>query len=291
MLRSMTGYGLGKSKIKEGMLTAELRSLNYRYLEVVVRLPEELKNHEKKAKDLVKARAKRGRINLHVNFERSQKYQPSFTINKKAAAAYLKALRKLKKDYNLKGEVSLEHLVNAPEIFKVEPVDTHISHLWPKVKIAINRALNQLEKSRLEEGRFMDDDLRKRTREIERLLSRIKKRVPVVLRSYKKSLLKRSGQKVNAKIKDERMRQDFAAFAQGCDISEEVTRIQAHVKHFNKTLRSKKEAGKKLDFIAQELSREANTIAAKTQDYQISDNVIEIKAEIEKIREQVQNVE
>ena len=291
MLKSMTGYGSGRVSTASGLVSVEIRSLNYRYLEVIVRLPEDIQCFEKKIKQLAQQRIRRGRVNISLNFESHNEDNFRIEVNKKLAAGYLKGLEKLKKEFKLRDPVTLPQLLSFPDVLVYKRKNTYLEREWPRIKKAAEAALDSLVKSRGLEGRFMYNDLYKRTRIIERLLLKIEKRIPSMLNKYKKRLLSRL-QRPHAKtVRSERLEADFASFAQGCDVSEEITRVKAHVKNFKQVLKANEEVGKKLDFIAQELSREANTIAAKTQDFTVSKSVIEIKAEIEKIREQAQNVE
>ncbi len=274
-----------------GLVTVEIRSLNYRYMEVVVRLPEDIQCFEKKIKQLAQHKIRRGRVNISLNFESLNENNFKIEINKKLAAGYLKGLEKLKKEFKFKDAITLPQLLSFPDVLIYKRKNTYLEREWPRIKKAVEAALDSLIKSRGLEGRFMYNDLYKRTRIIENLLLKIEKRIPLMLNKYKKRFLSRLQRPHMKTVKSERLEADFASFAQGCDVSEEITRVKAHVKNFKQVLKANEEVGKKLDFIAQELSREANTIAAKTQDFTISKSIIEIKAEIEKIREQAQNVE
>ncbi len=291
MLKSMTGYGSGKVSTASGLVTVEIRSLNYRYLEVIVRLPENILCFEKKVKQLAQQKIRRGRVNINLNFESHNEDNFRIEINKKLATGYLNGLEKLKKEFKFKESITLPQLLSFPDVLVYKRKNTYLEREWPRIKKAVGAALDSLIKSRGLEGRFMYNDLYKRTRIIESLLLKIEKRIPLMLNKYKKRLLRRFQRPHMKTVKSERLESDFASFVQGCDVSEEITRVKAHVKNFKQVLKANEEVGKKLDFIAQELSREANTIAAKTQDFTVSKSVIEIKAEIEKIREQAQNVE
>lgn len=291
MVKSMTGYGLGKNKSAIGMLTAEIKSLNCRYLEINMRSPERIQVFDKKIKDILQSKIKRGRVSLFFNFESDKKNNFEIKINKNAAQKYYLALKKLKAEFNLKNDITLSQILSFSDVLEYKQKKQDLIKEWPKVKAALEAALSKFIKSRSLEGKFIYNDLLKRAYIIEKLLSEITKRIPHVLNSYKKRFLKRIRRSQLRTMNNEKIELEFASFAQSCDVSEEITRIGAHVKNFKGTLKSNNEIGKKLDFIAQELSREANTIAAKSQDFKISNKVIEIKAEIEKIREQVQNVE
>jgi uncharacterized protein (TIGR00255 family) len=291
MLKSMTGYGLGKTAFATGLLTVEIKSLNYRYLEVIIKLPEEIAHFEKNIKDAVQSKVNRGRINVTANIEKQELSDYKFSVNKQAVESYYKALKKIKHDHRIKEEISLNHLLNCPDAICMEKRGHSDYKKWKKAKSAFERAVADLVESRLNEGKFIYNDLLKRANNIEKLINKIKKRLPLVIKEEKKKYLNRVAKNNADNDKRKNTDYDFSILSQNYDVTEEITRINAHTKTLKKTLKSKEEIGKKLDFIAQELIRESNTVASKTQDYVISSSVIEIKAEIEKIREQVQNVE
>lgn len=293
MLKSMTGYGLGKTSFASGLITVEAKSLNYRYLEVIVRLPEEISHFEKKIKELVQQKVSRGRISIIVNVEKKDDVDYKLKVNKKLIRSYRATLASIKKELHLKDDITLEQILRCPDVISIEKKVHPDFKKWNKAKKAFSDAIEDLLKSRMTEGKFIFKDLSTRAHNIERFLAMIKKRLPLVIKDQRSKFLKKNQTQTNdasrpkVKAKDN----DFFALMQSFDISEEITRINAHVKTLKKSLLQNDEVGKKLDFIAQELVRESNTIAAKTQDYYISSRVIEVKAEIEKIREQVQNVE
>jgi uncharacterized protein (TIGR00255 family) len=291
MLKSMTGYGLGKTGFASGLLTVEIKSLNYRYLEIIIKLPDEIAHFEKNIKDAVQSKVSRGRINVTANIEKQEFSDDKFSVNKKAVASYYKALKKIKRDHKIKGEIGLGHILNCPDAICTEKKGHSDYKKWNRAKTAFNKAVEDLLKSRLDEGKFIYNDLLKRANNIEKLITKIKKRLPLVIKEEKKKYLNKAAKYNSEKGKHKNAEYDFSALSQNYDVTEEITRINAHTKTLKKSLKSKDEIGKKLDFIAQELIRESNTVASKTQDYIISNSVIEIKAEIEKIREQVQNVE
>ncbi len=287
----MTGFGAGKSKINFGTIAVEIKTLNCRYLEISTRIPESIQSFEKKIKNLLHKKIKRGRVVLSLNIGSDNENDFEIKINKNVTLKYYAALKKLKKEFKIGDQITVGEILNFPEIIEYKRKRYDLSKYWSKVKIVINKALSDLFKSRKEEGRIIYKDLSKRVRAIETLTNRIKKRLPVMLKDKKERFLKHLRGSNAKNLDDEKVKLDLAAYVQNSDITEEITRIGAHLKNFKNSLKSNDEIGRKLDFIAQELNREVNTVAAKSQDYQISKAVIEVKAEIEKIREQVQNVE
>jgi uncharacterized protein (TIGR00255 family) len=287
----MTGYGKGTSKTAFGQINAEIKTLNHRYLEITTRLPDSIQSLENKINDLIHKKIERGRVNLYLNIEDDEKDDFKIEIDDKLAFQYYKALKKLKSNFDLEGKLNISQLLNFPEIIRFKSKKHDLSKHWPRIKTAINKALSETLRSRKFEGESIYKDLLKRTKVIENLLKKVKKRLSAVLEKKEKEFLARVKQSKIEDLEDKRFKLDLLTCVRNSDVTEEITRIKAHVKNFKQSLRSNNEIGRKLDFIAQELNREANTIAAKTQDYKISKWIIEVKSEIEKIREQIQNVE
>ena len=291
MLKSMTGYGLGKAPFVSGLITVEIKSLNYRYLEIIVRLPEEISYFEKKIKELIQQRISRGRISVIVNIEKNDASDYKLKVNKKLVNTYYKTLKNIKRDFKLKDNLTLADILKCPDIITIEKKVHPDYKKWNKAKKAFEDSTKDLLKSRIAEGKFIFKDLSTRANNIAKLLKKIKKRLPLVIKNQRSRYLKKVTVIEKAESKTKKNNNEFFSLAQSYDITEEINRINAHIKTLKKSMTRDSEVGKKLDFIAQELIREANTVAAKTQDYCITSSVIEIKAEIEKIREQVQNVE
>jgi len=287
----MTGYGLGKAPFASGLITVEIKSLNYRYLEIIVRLPEEISYFEKKIKELIQQRISRGRISVIVNIEKNDASDYKLKVNKKLVNTYYKTLKNIKRDFKLKDNLTLADILKCPDIITIEKKVHPDYKKWNKAKKAFEDSTKDLLKSRIAEGKFIFKDLSTRANNIAKLLKKIKKRLPLVIKNQRSRYLKKVTVIEKVESKTKKNNNEFFSLAQSYDITEEITRINAHIKTLKKSMTKDSEVGKKLDFIAQELIREANTVAAKTQDYCITSSVIEIKAEIEKIREQVQNVE
>lgn len=292
MIKSMTGFGKGQSISKRGTITVEIRSLNHKYFDIVARLPNHFCVFEDKVRVYLKKRIRRGRINLSASWEGKDRSVTPFSLDLNLAKRYHRQLLKLKKRLNLKDDLGITQIVSLPEVLTYEQKRKGEQQLWPDLKKAIEQALSELDRMRQAEGRRLSRDLLKRAKRIRLSLENIENQLPKVINSYRKNLL----QKVKAlsglkKLNQDRIAEEVALFARNCDVSEELTRIKSHLKAFKAALRTQKEAGKELDFIAQELFREANTIGAKSGSFKISRWVIKIKSQIEKMREQLQNVE
>jgi len=208
------------------------------------------------------------------------------------ARKYYSQLSRLKRDLKLKGDIRIENVLSCPGLIAYQPQEGKEKKEWVHLKEAVERALGKLIKDRQREGQVLSKDLVKRVANIDKALSVVKKRSSVTIQHYKKNLAKRVKALSNGKELDRtRIETEVAIFAKNCDIQEEIIRIKGHTRGFRKSLRTSTEIGKKLDFIAQELHREITTIGSKANDFKISQGVIQVKSEIEKIREQVKNIE
>lgn len=292
MIKSMTGFGKGQGQAAFGTITAEIRSVNHRYFDIASRLPNHLSILDDKVREYLKKRISRGRINLSVSWEGREQTKTHFSLDLDLARRYHRQLLRLKRNLKLKDDLGITQIVSLPEVIAYEQKKENLRQLWPQLKKAIEDALNNLDRMRLAEGKRLARDLQKRTRRICFYLENIEGELPRAIARYKKNILCKvkalSGVKAPSQ---DRIAEEVALFVRSSDVSEELTRIKSHLKGFRSALRNQKEAGKELDFIAQEMFREANTIGAKASSFKISRWVIKIKSQIEKMREQLQNVE
>lgn len=292
MIKSMTGFGKEQSISQFGAIIVEIRSLNHKYFDMIARLPNHLTVFEDKVRDYVKKRIRRGRINLSVSWESKEKAKAPFSVNLHVAKGYQRQLMKLKRSLGLKDDLGLTQIVSLPDVITYEQKKEDARRLWPYLKKALDAALHKLGRMREAEGRRLMRDLLKRIKKIRYCLGNIESQLPKAIGRYRKNLLKKVKALSGLKKPDQdRIAEEVALFVRSCDVSEELTRIKSHLKGFKTALHNQREAGKELDFIAQELFREANTIGAKASDFKISRWVIKIKSQIEKVREQLQNVE
>ena len=292
MAISMTGFGRGEAKGKWGTIVVEARSLNHRYLEVSSRLPSPLVSLEERIREHVSKKVKRGRITLSVSLDRDGELGGLIRVDEKRAKRYYETLLSLKKELGLEGGIGMEEILSLPDVVKVETTPSELEEIWSQMREALEKATSQLIEMRETEGKALTSDLLRRVALIEKELAKIAKRGPSVLKQYRIRLLERVKELSSAEKMDrDRLEQEVVFFAENSDITEEVTRMKSHLETFEKALSAKEEVGRKLDFIAQELQREANTIGQKSRDFEISQSVIQMKGEIERAREQVQNVE
>lgn len=292
MIKSMTGFGRGESRFKDGQIAIEVKTVNHKFFDATLKIPESLSIFEDRIKEVLQKRIKRGKANLNlVHYGPASKYE-RVNINKSAAKNYYAELSKLKKYLGLKDEIAMEDILVLPGVLDCEVVEKSLTRLWPKIKEALDRTLERLASEKELEGRSIYRDITKRIRAIEHMLSLVKSRAHLNIEEYRRRFAERIKDLTNGREVDMgRLEMEVAIYAKNSDISEEITRLGNHLANLKKTISGNGETGKKLDFIAQELHREINTVGSKSSDFKISKNVIEIKSEIEKIREQAKNVE
>lgn len=292
MIKSMTGFGRGEQKFPGGKISIEIKTVNHKFFDATLKLPNSIIVFEDKIKEILQRSIKRGKINLNMIYEGKLLKEESIKINKSAAKKYYMELAALKKHLGLKDEIAIKDIITLPGVLDYSAEDAGLSQFWPKIKSALDKALANLLVDREKEGKATYLDLIKRSRIIMRSLATIKSRAHLNINEYRKKFADRVRDLTGGRELDMgRLEMEVAIFAKNSDISEEIARLTNHISNFNKTISVNGEVGKKLDFIAQELHREINTIGSKASDFKISKNVIEIKGEIEKIREQAKNLE
>ena len=289
----MTGYGRGESSRKGCKVTVEISSVNRRQGEVAVHLPRDLDALESRVRDEVNRKVSRGRVNVRVTMMSGEGSSGQAVINVELAKSYAREYRKLVKSLSLSGELGLEHLLRAPGVLQVSEQVVDAMDYWSVVQKSLRAGLTQLIAMREKEGGHLKKDLVARVKIMRRGVTHIQKRVPSVIKRYRKQLL---GRIENAGIQltnedNERLLREVVLFAERSDITEEMTRLQSHFVQFDDTLKKDEPVGRTLDFLTQEMNREINTIGSKANDAEISKLVVNLKAELEKFREQVQNVE
>ena len=292
-MRSMTGYGHGECSQDGFKFTTELNSVNRRQSDVSINLPKELIELEPRIRDEVNAELSRGRINIVVAYHRSAtKAEEQVELDENLAKAYLRAIRKLQKQTKLNGSVTLDTVLRAPGVLTLAEPAVDAEVVWPCVQSALRRALKQLVKMREHEGKFLARDLGQRLDILAKGVKEIRELAPETVKRYRDQLharVKEAGLEVA--LDDERLVKEVVMFADRCDISEELTRLESHLEQFRDHLISHEPVGRTLDFLSQEMNRELNTIGSKANAARSSQLVVMLKAELEKIREQVQNIE
>lgn len=293
-MKSMTGYGRGEWSQDGLKVTTEVSSVNRKQAEINVYLPRELESLELQVRDEANKRVARGRLTVKVAIHAGEAfYGGKVQLNVPLAKAYAKEIAKLGRELALKEAVPLEVLLRAPGVLRTEEEIPDAENVWPTVQKSLIQALEALVKMRQREGTHLKADLQARLSGMREAVARIKTRAPEMVKRYQEQLrqrIKNAGLDLPG-VDDERLLKEVIYFADRSDISEELTRLESHFKQLAESLRSKEPVGRTLDFLAQEINREVNTVGSKTTDSSISQEVVKLKAELEKLREQVQNVE
>jgi uncharacterized protein (TIGR00255 family) len=292
-MKSMTGFGRGAFMGKDFAVTVELKTVNNRFLDVNLRLSQELNQLEATIKRQIGNRLSRGRVDVNLTYERAS--EVSYELNRPLISGYLSALKQLQEEFSLTGEPDLNMIARLPSVLQPKKDDIDEEFIVG-VEKAVESALDDLEKMRENEGEMLKNELNFRLKEIEEKLPGIESEAATVTEEYQARLMKRISDilaKTAAEIEIDqaRLAQEAAFLADRGDISEEITRLKIHIDQYRKIMDEDKEVGKRLDFLTQELNREANTIASKTNNMNIKEASLAIKSAVEKIREQVQNVE
>ncbi len=291
-LQSMTGYGRATRRTAAGTITVELRSTNHRYLEIEHRLSNGLNIFHGRVNELIRASVKRGRIEATVSVQAHLEDSRRVVLDETLLARYHEALLEMKQRFGLKGPVALEHLLALPHAVTIVEERMPLERLWPSVRQATIAALKELVKARRREGTKLLFDLRRQVVLIEQHRRAIINRLPKALEQQRQRLREQLNALLGSKSAGSAsVLEQALSLVKDADIHEELVRLESHLGYMRQTLAQKQPVGKRMDFIAQELMREANTTGAKVDDPQATQQVVEIKQAIEKIREQVQNLE
>lgn len=299
MIQSMTGFGRGEaaSSVQEGAsfrMQVEIKSVNHRYGEVVVRMPKALLVLEERVRRLVSAKLQRGRVDVFISFDEVGSRAANVQVDYELAKTYFQAGRELAAQLGLPQTLTVEQLLRYPDIIKVSEVQEDAENRWPVLQEALEAALAQLLAMRRQEGCNLQEDFARRIALLRERLQTVEARAPQVACEYQEKLLLKLRELLAAAgtAPDEsRVLQEAALFADRIGIVEEIVRFRSHLDQFFTTLSVPEPVGRKLDFLLQELNREANTMASKANDFELGKIVVEMKSELEKMREQVQNVE
>lgn len=289
----MTGYGRGEATTEEYHVVVETRSVNSRYLEVSVRMPRHTSPLEERVKKQVQAFLTRGKVDIFINLEEKEKKNKELQLDQELCFAYYNSLVQAAEICGIEPKIDLALLTNLPGIFTLEKQEDDLEALWLVISEALIGALENLAAMREAEGEKLTADLSARGETITRHLEEIRQQAPKVVEHYQTRLQERLNDLLSGDIPLDpvRLATEVAIFADKCAIDEEIIRLDSHLSQFSKMLTSNEAIGRKLDFLLQEMNREINTIGSKANDLLLSHIVIDVKAELEKIREQVQNIE
>ena len=290
----MTGYGRGECSQDGFKITVELSSVNRKQSEISVSLPRELEMLEAQIRDIINRYVSRGRLTVRVSLHAGEsKLSARMHLNVPLAKAYARELNRLAKQLKFPGPVTLDQLARAPGVFQTDEQIVEEENFAPAVEKALKKALAQMVRTREREGAHLMQDLVRRIVEMRRAAAKIQKQAPTVAKRYRQQLIERieSAGLEAPGAEDDRLLKEVVYFADRSDITEELTRLRSHFQQFDDCLKSNEPVGRMLDFLAQEMNREINTIGSKANDNLISREVVTLKAELERFREQAQNVE
>ncbi|MGP4059757.1 YicC/YloC family endoribonuclease [Halobacillus sp. H74] len=293
MTKSMTGYGKQTIEVGESRLHVEVRSVNHRFLDIAVKIPRTLLFLEDQMKRQVKNRLSRGRVDLFVTIEGESLFGKKITVDWPIVDQYIRKLDELKSRYDLTGEITIDMVSKLEEVFSVQEVEEDTGTLQNALLEAVDEAVKQVMQMRSVEGEQLHKDLRFRVTNIRHLLRELEERRPIVIEEFKERIRSRVEEYMKEQIHPDETRvlQEVALLAEKGDVTEELTRLESHLIQFASTLDRNEPIGRRLDFIVQEMHREVNTIGSKSNDGEVMEAVVNLKSEIEKMKEQVQNVE
>lgn len=292
MIKSMTGFGRCEVLKDSRKFAVELKSVNHRYLDVNIRMPKKLNFFETSIRTLLKSYADRGKVDIFITYEDLSQSQVSVKYNAALAAEYLKYLNQMAEEFSLDNDVRVSTLSRYPEVFTMEECSEDEDELWNGLKEALEGAFSQFVEMRTKEGERLKEDILLKLDLLSEQIRFIEERSPQIIAEYRTKLEEKMRELLeDTQIDDNRIAAEVILFADKICTDEEVVRLKSHIQHMKETLEESNGIGRKLDFIAQEMNREANTILSKANDLDISNRAISLKTEIEKIREQIQNIE
>ena len=293
MIKSMTGFGRCEVQEESRKFTVEMKSVNHRYLDANIRMPKKLNFFETAIRSLLKQSVQRGKVDIFITYEDLSEQQVSLKYNEVLAAEYLSYFEKMQEKFSLENDIRVSTLSRYPEVLTMEEQAVDEEELWKGLKKALDGAIRQFVETRTSEGEHLREDLIEKLDNMLKLVGCIEERSPQIIAEYRDKLETKVKELLaDTQMKDSRIAAEVVIFADKICTDEEVVRLRSHIVHMKDTLVSDDSGiGRKLDFIAQEMNREANTILSKANDLEISNIGIELKTEIEKVREQIQNIE
>jgi uncharacterized protein (TIGR00255 family) len=290
MVKSMTGFGRSQKESNDLLLTVEIKTVNHRFCEYHIRMPRQLLKIEDKIKKQLNA-IHRGRVEVFVTLGGNGAVHRKVNIDWLLLEESYQYILKIKEKYMLQADVSIHDLLQREEWLQVEEVDLGNEELEKLVNVTVEEAANQLMAMRVAEGKELETDIRKQLLILEGTINEVKQYAPLVVKQYKERLAKRLNDYLSGAFDEQRVITEVAIFADKADINEELTRLHSHIRQFEQTLTESEPIGRKLDFLLQEMNREVNTIGSKANDSKIAKEVVEMKSLLEKVKEQVQNIE
>ena len=292
MIKSMTGFGRCEISEAERKFTVELKGVNHRYLDVNIRMPKKLNFFESSIRNLLKQYAQRGKVDIFITYEDFSEGQVLLKYNEALAGEYLKYFKQMEEAFSLDNDIKVSTLSRYPEVLTMEEQSMDEEELWNGLKKALEGAFTQFVETRITEGENLKKDLLGKLDEMLVLVDKVEERSPQIVAEYREKLETKVKELLaDSQIEEGRIAAEVVLFADKICTDEETVRLRSHIQHMKSTLEEKEGVGRKLDFIAQEMNREANTILSKANDLEVSNYAIDLKTGIEKVREQIQNLE
>ena len=293
MAISMTGFGRGEYKDDNYQFLVECKTINHKYADINIRLPRKLSFLEDKARILVKDYIKRGRVDLYIKLELLGSEDVNLKFDEELATQYVSILKQIKDKFDLVVDISVMNIAKFPDVIKTEEKEDDEDKLWSMLKVALENALLKLKEMRSEEGKKLAEDIQNRCDLLKNYIEDIEKYSYNVVIDYKEKLKNRISDMLEdpSIIDESRLAQEVAIYADKSSITEEIVRFKSHIEQLKNTVVKNESIGRKIDFLIQEMNRETNTIGSKSSDLNITNLVVEVKSELEKIREQIQNIE
>lgn len=292
MIKSMTGFGRCEITENDRKYTVEMKSVNHRYLDVNIKMPKKLNFFESAIRAELKNYISRGKVDVFITYEDFTENNTTIRYNKEVATEYLKYLKEMADDFQLDNDIRVSTLSRYPEVFTMEEQTMDEEELWKGLQKAIKGAAENFVQTRITEGENLRDDLIQKLDNMLKLVDFISERSPQIIKEYREKLLGKIQDMLgDVQVDENRLLTEVTIFADKVCVDEELVRLRSHIETTKKTLLEGGSIGRKLDFIAQEMNREANTTLSKSNDLEISNCAIELKTEIEKVREQIQNIE
>lgn len=292
MIRSMTGFGRAQISVEGYNITAEIRSVNNRYFDFSAKMPRTFSFLEEKVKNLLSTEISRGKVECALQIETTADESVIVSVNEPLAAGYIKAVEEISEKFNVKNDLTALSVARFSDVLSITKAPVDEDDLWQKVQVAVKEALSQFIAMRETEGEKLKKDVLSRADTIIENVAYIEERSPETVKAYSEKLLERMKTVLgDTQVDESRILTEAAIYADKVAVAEETVRLRSHIDQLHSMLDSSEAVGRKLDFLVQEINREANTIGSKAQDVDIARRVIDIKAEVEKIREQIQNIE
>ncbi len=293
MIKSMTGFGRCELVSEERRITVEIKAVNHRYLETNIRIPKKLNFFDSAIRSFLKQYIQRGKVDVFVSYEDYMERKSTLHYHREVAAEYVEDIRQMAKDFGLEDDLTAARLARFPDVFTMEESSVDEQKLWEHLQKALEKACGHLVEARSREGQSLCQDLTKKLGNISRLVEAVEERSPQILEEYRGKLTAKAQELLGdtQMIEEGRLAAEIVFFADKICTDEEAVRLKSHVDSMANALKQGEGIGRKLDFIAQEMNREANTILSKANDLTVSQIAIDLKTEIEKVREQIQNIE